>query len=111
MSGLTRDGTTEPVPRDKILGCERGQGKKHFPCSADHQQDGQPHPVDPYSAEIVDYTYIDTGRTPVGAWRRNHDHEPLTAGDLKEASFALKIKGYTPLFRRQNEAHLEDEKK
>ena len=28
---------------------ERGQGNIHFPCSADHEQDWQPYPVDPYS--------------------------------------------------------------
>ena len=30
MSGLTRDGTAEPVSRDQILRRERGQGKIHF---------------------------------------------------------------------------------
>ena len=39
MSELTRDGTAEPVLRDQILRCERGQGNVHFPCSADHGQD------------------------------------------------------------------------
>ena len=28
------------VSRDQILMRERGQGKKYFPCSADHEQDG-----------------------------------------------------------------------
>ena len=28
---------------------ERGQGNINFPCSADHVQDWQPYPVDPYS--------------------------------------------------------------
>ena len=37
MSRLTRDGTAEPVSRDQILRCERGQGNIHFPCSADHE--------------------------------------------------------------------------
>ena len=32
----------------------------HFPCSADHEQDWQPHPVDPYSAICDDHTYIHT---------------------------------------------------
>ena len=50
MSRLTRDGTTEPVSRDQILRRERGQGNIHFPCSADHEQDRQPYPVDPNSA-------------------------------------------------------------
>ena len=47
MSRLTRDGTAEPVSRDQTLRRERGQGKIHFSCSADHVQDWQPYPVDP----------------------------------------------------------------
>ena len=55
-----RDGTAEPVSRDQILRCERGQGNIRFPCSADHEQDWQPYPVDPYSAICDDYIYIHT---------------------------------------------------
>ena len=58
MSGLMRGGTAEPVSRDQILRHERGQGNIHFPCSADHEQDWQPYPVDPYSAMSDDHTYI-----------------------------------------------------
>ena len=58
MSGLSQDGTAEPVSRDQILRRERGQGKKRDSCSADHDQNWQPHPVDPYSAESSDHTYI-----------------------------------------------------
>ena len=47
---LTRDGTAKPVSGDQILRRERGQGNIHFPLSADHEQDWQPYPVDPYSA-------------------------------------------------------------
>ena len=47
MSRLTR--TAEPVSRDQILRHARGQGSINFPCSADHEQDWQPYPVDPYS--------------------------------------------------------------
>ena len=50
----------EPVPRDQILRHARGQGNIHFPCSADHEQDWQPYPVDPYSAICDDHTYIHT---------------------------------------------------
>ena len=50
LSRLTWDGTAETVSRDQILRRERGQGNTHFPCSADHEQDWQPYPVDPYSA-------------------------------------------------------------
>ena len=60
MSRLTRDGTAEPVSRDQILRHVRGQGKIPFPCSADHGQDWQPYPVDPYSAICDDHTYIHT---------------------------------------------------
>ena len=49
LGGHKRDGTAEPVSRDQILRSERGRSKNHFPCSADHEQDWQPYPVDPYS--------------------------------------------------------------
>ena len=58
MSRLTRDGTAEPVSRDQIFRHARGQGSINFPCSADHEQDWQPYPVDPYSAICDDHTYI-----------------------------------------------------
>ena len=47
MSRLTRDRTAEPVSRDQILRHARGQGTILFPCSADHEQDWRPYPVDP----------------------------------------------------------------
>ena len=58
MSRLTRDGTAEPVSRDQILRHARGQGNINFLCSANHEQDWQPYPVDPYSAMCDDHTYI-----------------------------------------------------
>ena len=58
MSRLTRDGAAEPVSRDQILRRERGQGNINFLCSADHEQDWQPYPVDPYSSYVCDHTYI-----------------------------------------------------
>ena len=64
MSRLTRDRTAEPVSRDQILRHERGQGNIHFSCSADHVQDWQPYPVDPYSCYMCDYTYIHTQPKP-----------------------------------------------
>ena len=36
----------------------RGQGNIRFLCSADHEQDWQPYPVDPYSAICDDHAYI-----------------------------------------------------
>ena len=45
MSGLTRDGTAEPVSQDQILRRERVQGE-----NVTHEQDWLPDPVvDPYS--------------------------------------------------------------
>ena len=60
MSRLTRDGTAEPVSRDQILRHARGQRNIHFPCSADHKEDWQPYPVDPYPAICDGHTYIHT---------------------------------------------------
>ena len=56
---LTRDETAEPVSRDQILRHERGQGNIIVSCSADHVQDWQPYPVDPYSCFMCDHTYIE----------------------------------------------------
>ena len=58
MSRLTRDGTAKPVSRDQILMHVRGKRNVHSPCSADHEQDWQPYPVDPYSAICDDHIYI-----------------------------------------------------
>ena len=58
ISRLTQDGTAEPVSRDQILRHERGQGDIHFSYSADHVQDWQPYPVNPYPCYICDHTYI-----------------------------------------------------
>ena len=58
MSRLTRDGTAEPASRDQFLKREREQGDGYFPCSADHEQDWQPYPVDPYFNYMCDHTYI-----------------------------------------------------
>ena len=58
MSRLMRDGTAEPVSRNEILRRERGQGNINFPSSADHVQDWQPYPVDPYSScYMCNHTY------------------------------------------------------
>ena len=60
MNRLTRDGIAEPVSRDQILRHVRGQGNVYFPCSADHEQDWQPYPVDPYSDICDDHAYTHT---------------------------------------------------
>ena len=48
--------TAEPVSGDQILRRERRQGNIKFPCSADHEHDWQPYPIDPYSC-YIDHTY------------------------------------------------------
>ena len=58
MIRLARDGTVEPVSRDQILRHERGQGNIHYSSSADHVQDWQTYPVDPYSCYMCNHTYI-----------------------------------------------------
>ena len=59
MSRLTRDGNAETVSRDQILRhVVWGQGNINFSCSADHEQDWQPYPVDPYSCYMYDHTYM-----------------------------------------------------
>ena len=70
MSRLTRGGTAEPVSRGQILRHARGQGNIHFHCSADHEQDWQPYPVDPYSAICDDHTYIHISEKREGEKRR-----------------------------------------
>ena len=83
MSRLTRDGTAEPVSRDQILRHARGQGNVHFPCSADHEQDWQPYPVDPYSAIFDDHTYIHT--YILKAYRRRQ----ISTGTMFEISYFI----------------------
>ena len=47
------DGTTaEPVSRYQILRLEREQRNINFLCSADHEKNWQPYPVDPYSCNV-----------------------------------------------------------
>ena len=58
MSRLTRDGKAELVSREEIFRRERGQENIHLPCSADHEQDWQPYPVNPYIAIRDDYTFL-----------------------------------------------------
>ena len=84
MSRLTRDGTAEPVSRDPILGHARGQRNTNFPCPADHEQDWQPYPVDPYSAIRDDLRYpLVQRRSPANRMREhrnNRAHEKVVVG-------------------------------
>ena len=57
MSRLARDGTAELVSQYQIFRRERGQGNIHFPCSADHEQDWQPYPVDPHALVLCVVLY------------------------------------------------------
>ena len=59
-----KDSAVPSVSRDQILRHARGQGNIIYPCSAYHEQDWQPYPVDPYSAIRDDHTYIHFPRRP-----------------------------------------------
>ena len=78
MTRLTRDGTDEPVSRDQILRHVREQGNTHFPCSADHEQDWQPYPVDPYSAICDGHGDLQNGNTRY--WNYLEDYWPCAGG-------------------------------
>ena len=51
-------GLPNPSRETKILRRERGQGNINFPCSANHEQDWQPYPVDPYACDMCDHTCV-----------------------------------------------------
>ena len=87
MSRPTRYGTAEPVSRDQILRRERGQGNIRVPCSAEHEQDWQPYPVDPYSAIWDDYTY--TYLLIVATIATSRRQSPAYARDLLVISSTL----------------------
>ena len=75
MSRLMRNGTAEPISRDQILRRERGQGNFQFPCSADHEQDWQPYPVDPSSAISDDHKFR--------GYQLNHRGDRFLSGHLE----------------------------
>ena len=58
MSRLTREGTAKLVSRDEVVRRERGQENINFPCSAGHEQDWQPQPVDPYACYMCHHTHM-----------------------------------------------------
>ena len=74
MSRLTRDGTAEPSRETKFSGTHGDRGI-FFSCSADHEQDWQSYPVDPYSAKCDDHpsihTYYSTKKTVLRVFSRS----------------------------------------
>ena len=79
MSRLARDGTAEHVSRYQILRRERGQGNINFPFSADHEQDWQPYPVEPYSCYMLYYHTIHTQYIlPLVYVRNNNNNDTYT---------------------------------
>ena len=52
-----RTGRLNPSRETKFSGTHGDRGI-FLPCSADHEQDWQPYPVDPYSATCDDHTYM-----------------------------------------------------
>ena len=55
-------GRLNPSRETKCSGTYGDLENIHFPCSADHEQNWQPYPVDPYSAYNIcdDHTYVPT---------------------------------------------------
>ena len=51
-------GLPNPSHVIKLSGANGDMENVHFPCWADHEQDWQPYPIDPYSAIREDHTYI-----------------------------------------------------
>ena len=98
MSTLTRDETVEPVSRDQILRREREQRNIHFPCSADHEQEWQHYPVDPYSAISDGHTHIPlllSFPIPVGfcrraVWRYNSFYTSIVAFERRRCKCTIK---------------------
>ena len=77
---FSRGGFCRPVPSRVSLvilhtQARTGTGEYYFPCSADHEQDWQPYPVDPYSAICDDHTYIHT-QTESGAYSQDSSRFP-----------------------------------
>ena len=62
QAGAGRDGTgrLNPSRETKFSGAYGDRGILIFTCSADHEQDWQPYPVNPYSALCDDHIYIHT---------------------------------------------------
>ena len=88
VSRLTRGGIAEPVSRDQILKRERGEGIIiHFPCSADHEQDWQLYPVDPYyMCEDLNDIYV-VANSVRGLLDRKRSEE-----DLQSSNESMKTK-------------------
>ena len=58
MSRLTQDRTAKSISRNQILTRERGQGNIISGVRLTLSRIGSLNPVDPYSVESADYTYI-----------------------------------------------------
>ena len=99
-SRLTRDGTAEPVPRGQILRRERGQGNVYFPCSADHEKDWQPYPVDPYSAICADHTYYYYYNCTSGGLGKRTSNGPTRSPEQASTLYSSYLECYWPCASR-----------
>ena len=98
MSRLTRDGTAEPVSRDQILRHVRGQLNIHFSCSADHEYDWQPYPVNPYSAlDHVMTIHIHTSYILSILWRCTVQYYVQLSFEIVCVNSAKKVHNIHPL--------------
>ena len=84
-----RDGTAESISRDQILGRERRQGNINVPCSADHEQDWQPYPVDPCSDGMTAYVHTNTNNSGCGKKRGAYQSVIVHGETCKERQHLL----------------------
>ena len=61
-----------------------GTGEYYFLCSADHEQDWQPYPVDPYSAICDDHTYIHTYKEKAEMVKKKKKKKVLGKSDISK---------------------------
>ena len=85
---------------DIMVHSKRGQGNIHFSCSADHEQDRQPYPVDPSPAICDAHTYIaasELGRNPVSC----HQIQPEYRDEQADAGRDCQTVSRNQMFRRE----------
>ena len=90
MSRLTRDGMAQPISRDQILRRSRGQRNVHFPCSAHHELDWQPYPVDPQSDMCDDHLITQDNQSVTTLLKEKKQRTETNPFEQKASSGELK---------------------
>ena len=85
MSGLTQDGTAEPVPRNQFCRLERGREKHYFSLLSDHEQKWQPYstwPIQTLLSVLTILTCSHLDRTPPPIFCTNIEKIECETGPL-----------------------------